>query len=146
MRGFLVRKRKKWLEFAQYCATTIQRHWKGYKQRKFYLFHQLRKYAAIAIQRKYRARHLKRVKAARIVQRFYLKHLEKKLLPLASESLDDEIARYERLTKEVMGDVLMTEKVRRTALVNTLSPDSKSRHLKGLKLKANFEEIKEEAT
>ena len=40
----------------------------------------------------------------------------------------------------------MTEKVRRTALVNTLSPDSKSRHLKGLKLKANFEEIKEEAT
>lgn len=68
------------------------------------------------------------------------------MLPLASESLDDELARYERLTKEVMGDVLMTEKVRRTALVNTLSPDSKSRHLKGMKLKGNFEEIKEEAT
>lgn len=31
VRGFLVRKRKKWLQFAQYCATTIQRHWKGYK-------------------------------------------------------------------------------------------------------------------
>ena len=45
-----------------------------------------------------------------------------------------------------MGDVLITEKVRRTALVNTLSPDSKSRHLKGQILLANLEEIKEQAS
>ena len=39
VRGFLVRKRKKWLAFAHYCAVTIQRHWKGFRQRTFFLFH-----------------------------------------------------------------------------------------------------------
>ena len=81
-RGTLVRKRKRWLDFAHYCACTIQRHWKGFKQRKFYLFMQLRKYAAIAIQRRYRLHFYRRVRAAKKIQHFFLKFIEKKILPL----------------------------------------------------------------
>ncbi len=124
-RGFLVRKRKRWLDFAHYCASTVQRHWKGFKQRKFYLFYQLRKYAAIAIQRKYRLHYYRRVKAARKIQHCFLKHLEERLLPLETHQLDAEIERYEKMTKEVLGDVLHTEKAKRRHLFNSISPNKK---------------------
>lgn len=71
--------------------------------------------------------HYRRVRAAKKIQHFFLKYLEKKILPLENDHLDAEIARYEKMTKDVLGDVLHTEKTKRSQYIKSLSPSKKNR-------------------